>query len=200
MARANPILPSWLMRHPKLALSAVAGLGCLVIFGFVTLLSPSASGTQERISTPQTTANTSSNALPRFVSLRADRVNVRRGPGQDHDVVWIYNKAGLPVEVIAEFETWRRIRDSEGAEGWVFQGLLSSRRTALVKPWARDEMVALRRDGREAADVVAWLQPGVLMDVERCNGQWCLAHSGNVSGWVVQDELWGIYPNEAARF
>ena len=70
--------------------------------------------------------------VPRFVSLKSDKVNVRAGPTKDHDVAWVYSRAALPVEVTAEFENWRRIRDWEGAEGWVYHSLLSGRRTALV--------------------------------------------------------------------
>ncbi len=72
---------------------------------------------------------------PRFVSLKADEVNVRRGPGWDHAVAWVFHRAGLPVEVIAEFDVWREVRDSEGATGWVAGTLLSGRRTVLVAPW-----------------------------------------------------------------
>ena len=68
--------------------------------------------------------------VPRFVSLKSDRVNVRGGPTKDHDVAWVYTRAGMPVEITAEFENWRRIRDWEGAEGWVYHSLLSGRRTA----------------------------------------------------------------------
>src|SRR5262249_52520079 len=70
--------------------------------------------------------------VPRFVSLKTDNVNVRQGPTKEHAVAWIFHRAGLPVEIIAEFEIWRRIRDSEGAEGWVYHSLLSGRRTALI--------------------------------------------------------------------
>ena len=70
--------------------------------------------------------------VPRFVSLKSDRVNVRGGPSKDHEVVWVYARAGLPVEITAEFENWRRIRDWEGAEGWVYHSLLSGRRSAFV--------------------------------------------------------------------
>ncbi len=70
--------------------------------------------------------------VPRFVSLKSDRVNVRAGPTKDHDVVWVYARSALPVEVTAEFENWRRIRDWEGAEGWVYHSLLSGRRTAII--------------------------------------------------------------------
>ena len=76
--------------------------------------------------------------IPRFVSLKSDRVNVRKGPSTDQAIVWVFNRAGLPVEVIAESENWRRVRDSEGADGWVFHSLLSGRRTVLVEPWSKD--------------------------------------------------------------
>src|SRR5436305_4699840 len=75
--------------------------------------------------------------IPRFVSLKSDKVNVRAGPTRDHDVAWIYTRAGLPVEITAEYENWRRIRDWEGAEGWVYHSLLSGRRTGLVQANAK---------------------------------------------------------------
>src|SRR5882724_5323489 len=71
--------------------------------------------------------------LPRFVSLKADKVNLRAGPTRDHDVTWVFTRAGLPVEITAESENWRRIRDSEGTEGWVYHSMLSGRRTGVVK-------------------------------------------------------------------
>ena len=89
---------------------------------------------------------TSGLPIPRFVSLKSDKVNVRAGPTKDHDVAWVYNRAALPVEVTAEFENWRRIRDWEGAEGWVYHSLLSGKRTALVAPQSKkkDELLELR--------------------------------------------------------
>src|ERR1700752_5184324 len=77
--------------------------------------------------------------IPRFVSLKSDRVNVRKGPSTDQAIVWVFSRAGLPVEIIAESDNWRRVRDSEGADGWVFHSLLSARRTALVTPWSKGE-------------------------------------------------------------
>src|SRR5260370_29061750 len=83
--------------------------------------------------------------VPRFVSLKSDRVNVRGGPDKDHEVVWVYTKATLPVEITAEFDNWRRVRDWDGGEGWVYHSLLSGRRTITVGPPARpkDEAVPL---------------------------------------------------------
>jgi SH3-like domain-containing protein len=134
--------------------------------------------------------------VPRYVSLKTDRVNLREGPSKEHRTSWVFQRAGLPVEITAEFETWRRIRDAEGAEGWVLHSLLSGRRTALVLPWARnrDEAVPLLQRADERAGVMARLTPNVLTNVKSCAGSWCRV--GDVEGFVKQDRLWGVYPNE----
>src|SRR5215468_3195893 len=82
--------------------------------------------------------------VPRFVSLKPDRVNVHGGPSRDHDVVFVYTRAGLPVEITAESDNWRRIRDWEGSEGWVYHSLLSGKRTAVIQPKDKQQLVALR--------------------------------------------------------
>jgi SH3-like domain-containing protein len=137
-------------------------------------------------------------SLPRFVSLKADEVNVRRGPGWDHGVAWVFRRIGLPVEVIAEYDVWRQVRDSEGATGWVLGSLLSGRRTVLIAPWKTDKRTI---DIYEAADrpnaVRAKLAPGVLGDVERCDGRWCRIDAGGQEGYISQELLWGAYPGEA---
>src|SRR5918998_4214385 len=105
--------------------------------------------------------------VPRYVSLKTDRVNLREGPSKDHRTAWVFQRAGLPVEIIAEYETWRRIRDAEGTEGWVLHSLLSGRRTALVMPWARGEgaPVELLDRTEDRGGVVARLQPGVIVNI-----------------------------------
>lgn len=137
--------------------------------------------------------------LPRFVSLKSDRVNLRSGPAQDHEVTWIFTRAGLPVEITAEFENWRRIRDSEGTEGWVFHSLLSGRRTALVAPWSKERTLNLRRERGESAALVALLEPGVLVDVAECDGVYCRVSVAEVRGWMPQEQLWGVYPDETFK-
>lgn len=139
--------------------------------------------------------------VPRFVSLKADRVNVRAGPTKDHDVAWIFTRSGLPVEVTAEFDNWRRIRDWEGAEGWVYHSLLSGRRTAMAMPPPRDRnaLLPLRQSGDPAASVVAKLEPGVVGTVRQCTGGWCRFSGPNFDGWIEQVRLFGVYPNEKLR-
>jgi SH3-like domain-containing protein len=137
--------------------------------------------------------------LPRYVSLKADSVNLREGPNRDHPVKWIFKRAGLPVEVTAEFEQWRRIRDSEGTEGWVLQNLLSGRRTALISPWTKDGTFPLY-DGPDAnSAVVARLQPRVLASVHDCARDWCRLKSPQFDGYIQEDKLWGVYPHESVE-
>jgi len=89
-------------------------------------------------------------------------LDLRVGPGESYKVAWVFTKATHPVEIIAEFDTWRRIRDSDGAVGWVFHSLLSGKRTAVVTPWAGGDPKPIRADASAAAAVAAYLQPGVM--------------------------------------
>lgn len=137
--------------------------------------------------------------IPRFVSLKADRVNVRRGPGKTHAIAWVFARQGLPVEIIAEFENWRQVRDSDGAEGWVFHGLLSGRRTAVVAPWSKEETLPLRASAGYSAAAVVRVEPGVLGRIENCDGTWCRLRIAEYSGWIEQEALWGAYVGEIIK-
>ena len=137
--------------------------------------------------------------LPRFVSLKTDRVNVRRGPSTTHQVVWVFARKGLPVEIIAEFENWRRVRDSDGEEGWVFHSLLAGTRTALVAPWRQGERMTLVDGSSASASPVVVVESGVLGKVEKCDGQWCQISTGGFTGWMRQNMLWGVYPGEKMK-
>ncbi|MDH4440454.1 MAG: SH3 domain-containing protein [Rhizobium sp.] len=141
--------------------------------------------------------------LPRFVSLKAEKVNLRIGPSTDYAVSWRYMKSGLPVEIIREYENWRQIRDADGTEGWVSQTLLSCERTAVAAPWMRGNgsnvYVMMRRDSMSSAAVIAKLEPGVVINISECNGNWCKAETQGVGGWVSQEEIWGAYPGEAFK-
>jgi SH3-like domain-containing protein len=192
----------------------VAGLGTLgaLIFAGAMMLngSPDGAPAQAQTGAAQSAADVGRAApgsalakgavsgmpIPRFVSLKSDKVNVRRGPANDHEVQWIFTKAGLPVEITAEWDNWRRIRDADGAEGWVFHSLLSGRRTALVSPWAKDEALPLRRRADKDSPVIARLEPNVLASVNQCNGTWCRLEGQGFSGWIEQERLWGAYPGE----
>jgi SH3-like domain-containing protein len=135
--------------------------------------------------------------LPRFASLKQQKTNVRVGPGTQYPIRWIYQRQGLPVEIIADFGNWRRIRGSDSSDGWVHAALLSARRTALAAPWSAIS-VNLRARPSERAAVVARLQPRVLVHVKRCDRIWCAVDvpEHDLQGYVRQVKLWGVYPDE----
>ena len=136
--------------------------------------------------------------VPRYVSLKSDRVNLREGPSKDHRTNWIFERAGLPVEITAEFETWRKVRDSEGSEGWVLHSLLSGRRTALVTPWKKEgPAVTVFSKPSEASAPLARLEPNVLANIRSCDKTWCRVNGDGFDGFVRQAELWGVYPDES---
>ncbi|MEM7300076.1 MAG: SH3 domain-containing protein [Pseudomonadota bacterium] len=140
--------------------------------------------------------------LPRFVSLKSKAVNLRVGPGRQYSVSWLYVKSGLPVEVIQEFDQWRRVRDSEGTEGWVYHSLLTGKRTAIIAPWSKSEksvFVEAHSQPNADAHTVAKLQAGVVVKVNECERGWCEVTAGDVDGYVDQQELWGVYPEEPVK-
>jgi SH3-like domain-containing protein len=134
--------------------------------------------------------------LPRFASLKTDRVNLREGPSKDHATKWVYQRAGLPVEITAEFEIWRKVRDSEGVEGWVLHSLLSGRRTALVTPNKKGENSKIYGRPSTSDELAATLQAGVIVNIRNCDGSWCQIDGDGFKGYIEQVKLWGVYPNE----
>ncbi len=139
--------------------------------------------------------------LPRFVSLKSNKVNLRIGPGINYPVEWRYLKSGVPMEIIQEFDNWRRVRDADGAEGWINQSLLSGRRTAIAAPWQRgqDTELLLRAEPDTTSRIVAKLEPGVIGNIKACNGQWCEMEFSGHRGWLSQTQLWGAYPGETYK-
>jgi SH3-like domain-containing protein len=148
--------------------------------------------------------NPSGLPLPRFATTRSDEINVRVGPGTRYDIAWVYVKAGQPVEIVQEFDTWRKIRDVDGTEGWVHQNMLSGKRAGIAAPWQGDEIPLLsNRD--DPGGVRAWLRPGFRVDISGCDGAWCevIATSrsedgptATYAGYLRQSNLWGVYQGE----
>jgi SH3-like domain-containing protein len=139
-------------------------------------------------------AESSGLPLPRFVSLRSDEVNLRTGPGVRYPVDWIYTRRDLPVEVIAEFETWRKIRDWQGTEGWVHQSMLAARRMVVILGQQR----RLRAEPDENALSLALIDPNVTGRLIACpRGKvYCRVEIDNIQGWLKRDEFWGVYQGE----
>ena len=161
--------------------------------------------------------------LPRYATLRSDEVNMRAGPGTRFPIEWTYQRRDLPVEIVREFELWRRIRDVEGIEGWVHQSTLATsaaRRTFIARPAAAPaparstapatavpapssipQEVVLRRRPEESAAAVARLRPGVIGRLRACeaNASWCEAQVGEYRGYIRRADIWGIGAQEEVR-
>ena len=137
-------------------------------------------------------------SIPRFVSLKPSDTPMREGPSKSHAIKWIFKREGLPVEVTAEFDNWRRIRDAEGVEGWVYQTRLSGKRNVMVMSRSA-EPVALHTSASDTSHVPARLQAGVIAMLDNCNKNWCKIKGEDFNGYIKQDRLWGVYASELVK-
>ena len=129
--------------------------------------------------------------VPRFVSLRASEVNLRVGPGNHFPTEWVYQRANFPMEVIAEFGDWRKVRDLDGTQGWIHKSLLSGHQYVLI---LKDQTV-LRASSDSDAYLIARLQNGVIGKLLKCKGDFCqisIRHEDSLKGWVLRQDLWGV--------
>ena len=130
--------------------------------------------------------------LPRFVSLKASKANIRRGPGLTHRIDWVFLRRGMPLEVVAEHGHWRKVRDVDDAGGWVHHAMLRGRRTAVVTA----PQATMRAEPGQAKDVVAVAEAGVIVSVDRCGVNWCEVDKDDYSGWVRKIDIWGAGEDE----
>lgn len=143
----------------------------------------------------QTSANAQTSTklkIPRMVSVKAEGVNVRAGPGISYAIKWVLMRRHYPVEIIAEYQSWRKVRDWEGAEGWIFHSALASTRSVIID----DNNVVLRRLSSSSSPAVARPAAGVVGLVETCESLWCFVKIRSYQGWIERDNLWGLYPDE----
>lgn len=174
---------------------------CMLALG---LLASGADDSAAQVAPGAATPPGSGLPVPRFVSLKSDRVNLRQGPGTDYPTTWVFKRAGLPVEVVKEFESWRQVRDAEGTTGWVLGTMLSGRRTAVILPWEvkgeqKQASAALRDDDSESSRAVAQVEAGVLASIITCDGRWCRVSISGFRGYIEQAKLWGAYSGEVIK-
>jgi len=131
--------------------------------------------------------------LPRFVSLREGEVNLRSGPGERYPIDWVLTRKGMPVEILQEFDVWRKIRDPAGSVGWVHQRMVTGTRTVMVTGAIR----TLHADDNPASPAVARAEPGVIAQLLACHGEWCRVEAKDIKGWLKRSEIWGVYAEEA---
>jgi len=142
-------------------------------------------------SVTETSAKTSL-PLPRFVSIKSTEANVRTGPGLRYKIKWVYKRKKMPLEVVAEFEQWRKVRDIQGDEGWIHRSQLTNKRGFLIT--GEDQI--MRRSSEKESRPIAKLEQGVVGDLESCNFHYCKVRTGSYKGWVKRKNIWGVYPDE----
>jgi SH3-like domain-containing protein len=150
---------------------------------------------------PPSVGQVSGLPLPRFASLRSDQVNLRVGPNTTFPIEWTFQRRDLPVQIIGEFQVWRRVRDVDGAEGWVHQSTLAGRRTVLVRPPANATEIALHGEPLAESLPVARLRAGVIARVRECEAEspWCEVQVAGHRGYIRRTEVWGLIAGEEVK-
>lgn len=130
--------------------------------------------------------------LPRYVTLKGNEGNARRGPSLSHRIDWVFTRRGMPLRITAEHENWRRVEDSEGAGGWVHYSLLSGARSVLVV----EDMAEFRSRPDDESEPVLQAEYGVIARLLECNADWCRIAVDGGRGWGRKTSLWGVDPGE----
>ena len=130
--------------------------------------------------------------VPRFLSLKSDKANMRFGPGNEYPIAWVYESKGLPLKVIAEYEVWRKVVDHEGTTGWMHTKLLTGRRTALIT----NRVAKLYNSVEDNSKIVGYAERNVLMELQYCKLQFCRVAHPKLKGWIKRDVFWGLLEDE----
>ncbi len=133
--------------------------------------------------------------IPRFATIRADETNVRTGPGSRYPIDWVFKRKGMPVEIVGEYENYRKIRDWQGAGGWVHGSLLTGKRYVIVTT----ANAPLRKTPSINATEVAKMGVEVIAQVKSCAGDWCRVQAGGHIGWIERRHVWGVYKGEVVN-
>ncbi len=143
-------------------------------------------------SNPDALKNRSGLPFPRFASLRSSRAYLRAGPGKEYPVVWVFVRPGVPLEVTYEWNVWRRVRDADGAEGWMDRAMLSTDRSFQITRTTRN----LHARPDLSSPIVLRAEPGVAARIILCEGRWCRIEAEGRSGYILREQGFGTYPDE----
>ncbi len=162
------------------------------LFLSLILLIPVGAAVAESVPTDVEPDQSSGLPLPRYASLKSDNVYVRTGPSMDYPIKWIYKKEGLPVEIIQEFDAWRKIKDPAGDIGWAHKILLSGKKTALITAGEP----ATVYDDKDMEKPIVKFEKGVIVNVDECQKLMCRVHFAPYQGWIEKKYIWGVYGSD----
>ncbi len=144
---------------------------------------------------PKTAINGTGLDVPRFVTLKSDKVNLRVGPGTDYPIAHVYVRRNLPLKVVSEFDVWRKVIDHDGVTGWVHGNMVSLKRFAVITA----PVVRLRAEPDDTSPVSAIAERNVVMELQYCQQKWCRLAKGKGAGWALRDEFWGLLDKESLQ-
>lgn len=122
---------------------------------------------------------------------------MRTGPGTQFPIKWVYQRAGLPLMIVDEFDHWRKVRDWQGVEGWMHSSMLANRRTVIIVGGVQ----AMRKEAGGSGPIVARIESPVIAKLLLCSAQgaWCQIEIDDHKGWIKRSELWGLGDGEAVE-
>ena len=163
----------------------------ILLVVFICMIGVLAAVAQDIIPSPAKDAP----SLPRFVSLRSQPVNARSGPGVRYPIEWVYMQKSAPIEVIAEFEDWRRVRDWQNSETWIKYQMLSAKRYARINTPGENNLYA--KDNTKS-EIIARVEDGAVGEIKKCpaNNDFCLLAFDQIEGWMPKQNIYGIYKDE----
>lgn len=132
--------------------------------------------------------------IPRFVSIKSNEANIRTGPNVRYPIKWVFISKNEPVEILAEFEQWRKIKDIHGDSGWVHESMLTGKRFVIVN--STEKQIILYKDYKKLTHPVAIIENGARANLVECNKEWCKISAQNYKGWIAKNHIWGVYQNE----
>ena len=132
-------------------------------------------------------------APTKFAALRYGKINMHTGPGMQYPTAWVYQRKLLPVEVLAEYDKWKKVADPDGTTGWVQETMLTDKRAFLIRG---DQPKVLHHDPDAASSTVATLQPGVVGKLTACQRDWCHVKVDDYDGWLMKADFWGAGAGE----
>ena len=131
-------------------------------------------------------------AVPYWAAISAGDALMRTGPGRAYPAMWRYQRPGLPLKVVQVHNSWRKVRDMEGAEGWMAAVLLTAERSAIVV----DNVMPLHASPDSSTRVLWRVEPGVVGKIRKCSNGWCRFTTQGKTGWIRMSGLWGVEAGE----
>ncbi len=122
-----------------------------------------------------------------MVAVQNENVNMRSGPSTKSKVLWKLG-TGFPLKVIQRSGSWYKVRDFEGASGWIHRSVVNSSGHMIVKK----RKINIRNRPNTRSKVVAKANYGVVFKTLKKTKGWVKVRHGDIVGWIKQTLLWGF--------